>query len=184
MREERTSAATCAESEPAAPAKTPLLSLGHWHRRITPSHAQQRVDRSRNRLAKVKPAQPAPQRWRSTHGRAGVCGGWRTARSNGVRRLVLSRTYPPYSTCATGRAGQRAPTQGAGAAYYAAVQPIIRRDADTLGARLGPGRGVHPPQGAGNAPSCRPVPGMMCDTITPAKKIGQVRRSRTPPLYF
>ena len=58
-REQRTSAATRAEAEPAAPAKAPLLSRGHRHRRITPSAAQQRLDWPQNTLAQLKPAQPA-----------------------------------------------------------------------------------------------------------------------------
>ena len=120
VREERTSAATCAESEPAAPAKTPLLSLGHRHRRITPSHAQQPVDRPRNTLAKLKPAQPAPRTWRSTraacvYGRARGC----TARA---------RAWPPSPACLTpSGARSRCPLSRAAGAWRPAATPPAPR---------------------------------------------------------
>ena len=140
-REQRTSAATRAEAEPAAPAKAPLLSRGHRHRRITPSAAQQRLDWPRHTLAKLKPARPAPQRWRSD-GEIARCAGDKAAclmdwvdrrltpwRSPAGRGLRVPTRWQPWAR----GAGDRTRTVGA----LWALPPGSRTRVEVLGRMRG-----------------------------------------------
>ena len=177
-REQRTSAATRAEAEPAAPAKAPLLSRGHRHRRITPSAAQQRLDWPRHLLAKLKPARPAPQRWRSAraacvYGRARGC----TARA---------RAWPPSPACLTpSGARSRCPLSRAAGAWRPAATPPAPRAESVI--RCAAPRGwvawalecpFPGPRDAYNAASWQHGARITVDRLEWRSQLGQSRRRR------